>query len=160
MKNFKWFIIVIVAMCFLISLVSIGWSAERLKRDITGVVKKIPLPTCTFKPYLSGLPKPTFNGQYYYGETLKVTSKVIDSGKFTAWGKLTIKVNGVTKEKICSNWLNQFEAKPNSPVDVPLQCGAEKDVTTTEITSATAYIKKIDGTVINCTLDTSVEVIK
>ena len=32
MKNFRWFMIVIVSMCFVMGVVSMGWSAEQLKQ--------------------------------------------------------------------------------------------------------------------------------
>jgi len=44
MKNFRWFMIVIVAMCFLVSLVSIGWSAD-VKTIMKSPATQVPITT-------------------------------------------------------------------------------------------------------------------
>ncbi len=46
MKNFKWSMIVILSVCFLISMVSIGWSAEmQMKPGVTGTTQTV-IPHC------------------------------------------------------------------------------------------------------------------
>ena len=39
MKNFKWFMIIVVSICFIIGIVSLGWSAEKvIKPGVTAPV--------------------------------------------------------------------------------------------------------------------------
>ena len=46
MKNFKWLMIVMVSMCFLVGLVSIGWSAEmQMKPGVTAPIQ-VAVPHC------------------------------------------------------------------------------------------------------------------
>ena len=46
MKNFKWFMIVILSVCFLISMVSIGWPVEmQMKPGVTAPVQAV-VPHC------------------------------------------------------------------------------------------------------------------
>jgi len=43
MKKFRWFMIIVVSICFLIGIVSIGWSAEVKKgQALQGTIKKAP----------------------------------------------------------------------------------------------------------------------
>jgi len=41
MKNFRWFMIVIVSICFIIGIVSLGWSAEIIKQIKPGVITPV-----------------------------------------------------------------------------------------------------------------------
>ena len=47
MKNFKWFMIIAVSICFIIGIVSLGWSAEKvMKPGVTAPVTKVVIPHC------------------------------------------------------------------------------------------------------------------
>jgi len=41
MKNFRWFMIIVVSICFIIGIVSLGWSAEIIKQIKPGVITPV-----------------------------------------------------------------------------------------------------------------------
>lgn len=41
MKNFKWFMIIVVSICFIIGIVSLGWTAEQIKQITPGVIAPV-----------------------------------------------------------------------------------------------------------------------
>lgn len=121
--------------------------------------------TCTFKPWSSGLPVGGplgGTGLFNYGMSMTVKNAGTTDA-YGIYGSLVLKVNGAVKNKTCTPtgvMLNQFLLAPGKSASHNLNCGTESNVSASQVTSGSAFVQSNDGKKFNCTLDTSVPVIK
>lgn len=121
--------------------------------------------SCTFKPWSSGLPAGGplgGTGLFNYGMSMTVKN-VGTTDAYGIYGSLVLKVNGAVKNKTCTPtgvMLNQFLLAPGKSASHNLNCGTESNVSASQVTSGSAFVQSNDGKKFNCTLDTSVPVIK